>query len=87
VVIAHRDAQGGIERRDLVDAVLQPFQLTVGVGVQIGCSLGIDLGTGDDAQPVQLPARVDQALCEAKRAGRGQVALAASGDGGSGAVA
>ncbi len=57
---------------DLVEAMEQPI-LVDRQEISIGASIGIAYGAGGDVTPRQLVAKVDIALYEAKRAGRGCV--------------
>lgn len=61
--------------QSIVQALAQPFQLAEAVEVSIGGSVGIALaGTGEVDAPALL-ARADEMLYEAKRSGRGRLAL------------
>ena len=65
--------------QSIVNALEQPFQIAEGVEVTIGGSVGIALAARAEADSGTLLARADEMLYEAKRAGRGRVALSASG--------
>ena len=61
----------------LLDQLARPYQLSGG-SVQVGASIGVALQLPHELQdPVRLLARADQAMYEAKRKGKGRVALVA----------
>jgi diguanylate cyclase (GGDEF)-like protein len=69
---AERKAQG------LLDQLARPYMLASG-GVQVGVSIGVAVQLPRDGQdPARLLARADQAMYDAKRSGRGRVALLAA---------
>lgn len=57
--------------QDVVRQMAIPFDLPGGVQAQIGASVGIALFPRDGSRAAELVERADQALYEAKRAGRG----------------
>jgi diguanylate cyclase (GGDEF)-like protein/PAS domain S-box-containing protein len=61
--------------QSIVSALEQPFQLSEGIEVRIGCSVGIALAAPGEVEAGVLLARADEMLYEAKRTGRGRVAL------------
>lgn len=63
----------------LLSQLRRPFRLTSG-SVSVGASIGLALQPPHGVQdPTRLLARADQAMYEAKRKGKGRVALAPSG--------
>jgi diguanylate cyclase (GGDEF)-like protein len=70
-----RDAEN--KAHVLLDQLACPYQLGGG-SVQVGASIGVALQLPHELQdPVRLLARADQAMYEAKRKGKGRVALVA----------
>jgi diguanylate cyclase (GGDEF)-like protein len=62
----------------LLDQLSRPYVLA-GVSVQVGASIGVALQLPHEQQdPARLLARADQAMYEAKRKGKGRVALLAA---------
>jgi diguanylate cyclase (GGDEF)-like protein len=62
----------------LLDQLSRPYKLA-GVSVQVGASIGVALQLPHEVQdPARLLARADQAMYEAKRKGKGRVALLAA---------
>ena len=62
----------------LLEQLSRPYVLASG-GVQVGVSIGVALQLPQEAQdPARLLARADQAMYEAKRGGKGRVALVAA---------
>jgi diguanylate cyclase (GGDEF)-like protein len=62
----------------LLDQLCRPYTLA-GTSVQVGASIGVALQLPNAPQdPVRLLARADQAMYEAKRKGKGRVALLAA---------
>ena len=68
---AQRSAQA------VVDAMLAPFQLTGGVQVQVGASVGGTVGLASAAMWPELLRRADEMLYVAKAAGRGRAEISA----------
>jgi diguanylate cyclase (GGDEF)-like protein len=70
------DARDAERKANLLLAELsRPFVLAAG-RVQVGASIGVALQLPNEAQdPIYLLARADQAMYQAKRKGKGQVAL------------
>lgn len=69
-------ADAAAKADSLLDQLSRPFTLSSG-SVQVGASVGVALhipGQGED--PARLLARADQAMYEAKRAGKNRVAMA-----------
>ncbi len=70
-----RDAEN--KAHVLLDQLARPYKLAGG-SVQVGASIGVALQLPHELQdPVRLLARADQAMYEAKRKGKGRVALVA----------
>jgi diguanylate cyclase (GGDEF)-like protein len=70
-----RDAEH--KARVLLDQLVRPYRLAGG-RVQVGASIGVALQLPHELQdPVRLLARADQAMYDAKRNGKGRVALVA----------
>jgi diguanylate cyclase (GGDEF)-like protein len=70
-----RDAEN--KAHVLLDQLARPYKLAGG-SVQVGASIGVALQLPNALQdPVRLLARADQAMYEAKRKGKGRVALVA----------
>jgi diguanylate cyclase (GGDEF)-like protein len=70
-----RDAEN--KAHVLLDQLARPYMLARG-SVQVGASIGVALQLPHEPQdPVRLLARADQAMYEAKRKGKGRVALVA----------
>jgi diguanylate cyclase (GGDEF)-like protein len=68
-----RDAEN--KAHVLLDQLARPYQLAGG-SVQVGASIGVALQLPHELQdPVRLLARADQAMYDAKRKGKGRVAL------------
>jgi len=57
--------------RAIIERLQQPFQLPGGVEAHIGCSVGISVFPGDGGDGDTLVRRADEALYQAKAAGRG----------------
>jgi diguanylate cyclase (GGDEF)-like protein len=70
-----RDAEN--KAHVLLDQLARPYKLAGGT-VQVGASIGVALQLPHEPQdPVRLLARADQAMYDAKRKGKGRVALVA----------
>jgi diguanylate cyclase (GGDEF)-like protein len=70
-----RDAEN--KAHVLLDQLARPYRLAGG-SVQVGASIGVALQLPHELQdPVRLLARADQAMYDAKRKGKGRVALVA----------
>jgi diguanylate cyclase (GGDEF)-like protein len=70
-------AEAQAKAESLLEQLAQPFVLATGT-VQVGASIGVALQVPGDAQdPARLLARADQAMYQAKRRGKGRVAVLA----------
>ena len=61
--------------QSIVHALQQPFRVSEGLEVQIGCSIGIAMCEAGAGDPIEALKRADELLYRAKRAGRGCVRL------------
>jgi len=73
------DRQDAVHKaHGLLEQLSRPYVLASG-GVQVGVSIGVAVQLPQEAQdPARLLARADQAMYEAKREGKGRVALVAA---------